>query len=574
MPFRFFSSRKKPKSKGRTLIKEAISSPAVEPAADTSRESLETVSMDIFQPPTRSAPNPPERPSSIPEETRTEALENESLEIHATSTPRIGIIPSPSPPEPREQDLRQEPPFLAVYVGKNTPGSRFITQCCFHIWGFLLRDSKVLSKYLNRCCENKDHVPNIILPDLDPQSFEIYLEWLSKGKITFPRYCGDPRDRWMRRGNRNCSWTEVVPLLNAHILGTTIEDSAFADFIMDNLGKKLLPRRMPSYNTIQHVFTSTDVSEQLKRFVIDRSLEAGLADLRTEQTAIFPPNFLAMAWRKDMEMMFEEDRDSNDGSGCKYHVHGSEAECYRPRYERELKYRMEREAITKNQKKAVEAAERDGVLAEDWAASRFAKVLHMDTNCPDSSAKDAVKGAPVEVIAPFSAQAPMGTNIPTVFNALSSSNAPASSSVPVSSSAPVQCTVPEVPNTLPGGHPPLDSNLVVYPDVPVREDTPVGSNAPGVMSQVNEFRNDVLEGTNDANRVSTTMDSGSVIMDRSLPQSIEEVNANSSGTEQPATLVASAELLSEVERGDVEDVIVEVEREGSMRWPGAFPEDE
>ena len=212
------------------------------------------------------------------------------------------------------------------------------------------------------------------LPDLDPHSFELYQEYKRTGKI---RYCipeSAPDE------NNKYTWQHCWSLINAYIHGTSLGDVDFADRVMDILDSQIVRGVYADYDTIRHVFTAGDIPEQLKRFVVNRCVDAGADNFRREKTRRLPKLYVLMVLETAMgRKSLGAGMHSATPVVCEYHLHGRSRRCYkvkRPNHEQKMRTKEEEGAKAKNLKStAMAESERESaVLVGTAEAVRMVKV--------------------------------------------------------------------------------------------------------------------------------------------------------------------------------------------------------
>ena len=95
------------------------------------------------------------------------------------------------------------------------------------------------------------------LDHLDPDGFEVYVQWLYKDRI--PHYTGDADDR-------------VLRLLKAHVVGETLEDTEFLFNVRKEIVEVALEARDQtriSYAVIDFAYQKTHTPCLLRRFMCD-----------------------------------------------------------------------------------------------------------------------------------------------------------------------------------------------------------------------------------------------------------------------------------------------------------------
>jgi len=146
--------------------------------------------------------------------------------------------------------------YFTFLVGTQDLNSRYKTQHIFQSCPNLIRNSKILSKYHSSVSSPRrsDHDTIYHLPNVDPQAFHLELQCQS----TRPGI-------WLCANlEKKGSWTDCWPIVNAHILATTIEHAKIADFIIDVLAEKQDPKQCADKATIKHIFSVKGASSKLK----------------------------------------------------------------------------------------------------------------------------------------------------------------------------------------------------------------------------------------------------------------------------------------------------------------------
>jgi hypothetical protein len=130
--------------------------------------------------------------------------------------------------------------------------------------------------------------------------------------------------------NEKYVWQYYWPLMNAHILGCTINEPNFADLVIDIIEQAIPEVMYPDADTIIHIF-STDghgISDVLQRFIVDRWFEAvsdgGFTDV---DASGLPRAFVDFALHHAVELRSSDSRENQ--SSCRYHTHKTPDLCYR-----------------------------------------------------------------------------------------------------------------------------------------------------------------------------------------------------------------------------------------------------
>jgi hypothetical protein len=159
---------------------------------------------------------------------------------------------------------------------------------------------------------------------MDPHSIELYQAYKYTGEILYciPDPAFDEDNKY--------TWQHCWSLINAYIHGTDIGDIDFADRIMDILEQQIAPGVCADSNTIRHIFTADGISEQLRRFVVNRSIDADANSFRREQTRRSPKLYVLMILEAVTDRLcFGVRTSSLSSEACEYHLHGDTRRCYR-----------------------------------------------------------------------------------------------------------------------------------------------------------------------------------------------------------------------------------------------------
>ncbi|KAF2786572.1 hypothetical protein K505DRAFT_343693 [Melanomma pulvis-pyrius CBS 109.77] len=307
------------------------------PKAPPQKTTLTDVS--DFLAPTK-APEPPQTPLSA----RDSALRQ--------SLPPPFEVPAPEPPQG---------PYLRLLIGSQDPSSRYKTQQVFQIRPYLVKNSQVLSQIPSHeippgsSSSSSSPPPATPLPNLDPQAFDLYLRYQPLG----------PHSHLRALPELKASWRECWPLINAHILGTAIQDAGFADLMLDVVAEKLHAKRCADHETIRHVFSARGISPELKALLVDRCLEADAEGIAGARFELLPRAFVDMALQTALGRLRGED--AREEGACRYHSHGERGEeCYKVRAAaRRSKQESKREAASNGSGEAVGEPKKNSVHWDD-----------------------------------------------------------------------------------------------------------------------------------------------------------------------------------------------------------------
>ncbi|KAF1844495.1 uncharacterized protein K460DRAFT_282244 [Cucurbitaria berberidis CBS 394.84] len=140
----------------------------------------------------------------------------------------------------------------------------------------------------------------IELRNVDPVGFNLFIEWLSTKRVTYPFRCTSSVSSGLLL--RDC-----IDLLYAHIVGSQLKEVEFQDYIIDEIARRLDSAQTPDGKVLEVIFVDNGASSVLKRFAID------------EMFAVE---------RKMVGMLRGCVEDVTGTDRCEYHVH-EEGKCYR-----------------------------------------------------------------------------------------------------------------------------------------------------------------------------------------------------------------------------------------------------
>ncbi|KAF2845363.1 hypothetical protein T440DRAFT_545032 [Plenodomus tracheiphilus IPT5] len=160
--------------------------------------------------------------------------------------------------------------------------------------------SPQLLAVIERHISNPNTIP---LPSVDPAGFKLFLDYLNSASKTLPLFAF-PTTLY-------CSLRECIDLIYAHIVGGTLKEPEFQDYVIDEMSQILSPKQSLDQKILDVVFVDRKVSDVLKKFVMDKMFAED---------------------RKLVSMLrggYEDVSYATDGtSECEYHVHNKGA-CYR-----------------------------------------------------------------------------------------------------------------------------------------------------------------------------------------------------------------------------------------------------
>ncbi|KAH7117596.1 hypothetical protein B0J11DRAFT_591907 [Dendryphion nanum] len=244
--------------------------------------------------------------SPIPQRQPTRVVNFTTPEIHrATAHREVPAVACDIPP-PQHQALPNRSlsnELISLLIGDPETSSVFLVPELFQVSMEILRNSVRLFNYVKNCKDSSSGKDKCIkIDNVDPRAFRMYLEYLTTGTVYFSPQWGQSHANARKQ---KWGWKACWPLLNAHILATTIGDDDYADFIMDLLRETLLPDLPMCNATISHLFaptsTSSRASTELKRFVTDYALKGGQGNFTNVKSAVCPPLFVQNALRRSVK---------------------------------------------------------------------------------------------------------------------------------------------------------------------------------------------------------------------------------------------------------------------------------
>ncbi|KAK7180400.1 hypothetical protein PSPO01_13557 [Paraphaeosphaeria sporulosa] len=194
----------------------------------------------------------------------------------------------------------------------------------------------------------------------------------------------------------NSTWMHCWGLFNLYTFSTSfMNDTEFADRVMDMLCKNLNPGKAADVDTICLLFTGESISTKLKQLVVDRCIDGELKNFRRSVTRNLPHEFAAVALEAAMERLADSEWRQRLESPCRYHRHKSADDCYlrklaNERHRRILKNRKTRKSRAATQaplelgtmgpeKTAAECTNGEGIAVQDEvipAPSTYRKIVN------------------------------------------------------------------------------------------------------------------------------------------------------------------------------------------------------
>jgi hypothetical protein len=220
-------------------------------------------------------------------------------------------------------------PMLDLLLGSQDPSSRYFTKKYFHAHASAM---SITNEFPTQSPSTSVPITDnglMSVPDLDPYAFELLQIWIHTGIVPsrFHQTC-----RSSQPTNGKYIWQACWPLMNAHMLGCVLKIPPFSDCVIDILQEYIGKTVCPDVDTINHIF-SADQSRPavLKRFVVDRWIEAAAHDVREDfNVEDWPSSFVQLLLHTALRRLCSF-QPSSQVSGCDYHTHQDTETCYRNR---------------------------------------------------------------------------------------------------------------------------------------------------------------------------------------------------------------------------------------------------
>lgn len=242
-------------------------------------------------------------------------------------------------------------PIVKLLVGKQDPKSPYFTPRIFAIRKSALQHTTLLSEY--KPPGETGIIANsrlVQLPELDPAAFELYYEYLRKGKLKLSKRTGLDTTT-----PNNWAWKSCWPLLNAHILSTEIGDLKFGKYILSLL-EHLLAHSQLAGSTVEHLFETPGASHELRNFVTDLIITHSKCNFNRPYVEYFPALFVYTALGRSIRML----RLASSPS-AKYTPHAIDVGSAKSLSENLYKYITTQESLAQRHK-----TEDEGIDCIDW----------------------------------------------------------------------------------------------------------------------------------------------------------------------------------------------------------------
>ncbi|KAL5414911.1 hypothetical protein PMIN04_008784 [Paraphaeosphaeria minitans] len=137
------------------------------------------------------------------------------------------------------------------------------------------------------------------------------------------------------------TWMHCWGLFNLYTFGASfMNDTEFADRVMDMLCKNLKPGKAADVDTICLLFTGDSISSRLKQLVVDRCIDGELKSFNRCVTKYLPHEFAAVALEVAMERLADSEWRQRIESPCRYHRHKRAEDCYLRKFAKERDIRI------------------------------------------------------------------------------------------------------------------------------------------------------------------------------------------------------------------------------------------
>ncbi|KAF2818530.1 hypothetical protein CC86DRAFT_156592 [Ophiobolus disseminans] len=275
----------------------------------------------------------------------------------------------------KDHEPRQE--MVSLLLGVRNPASQYFVQRFVQASATSL---PILANFLSqihfRTSAGEESDKYMSLEDVDPGAFEIYRIWLHTGIISSREQVAHGSSSKLHAIH---TWRMHWPLMNAHTLGYTIGAPAFSDHVLDILLEKVERNVCADVYTIEHLFSASPgkISESLKRFVVDRCIDAGVETASSLNMPELPPAFAHSMLEAALRRLAPETGPSApQEAGCTYHIHDTPAMCYKKHIpaadqRRAKRCGQEREQSLKDSKEVTKHVEVNDIRFVDWEQRRI-----------------------------------------------------------------------------------------------------------------------------------------------------------------------------------------------------------
>lgn len=172
---------------------------------------------------------------------------------------------------------------------------------------------------------------SVSLPDVEADTFRLYLHWLYFKKLPVRREEG-----W------EAASAEYLELAKAYVLGDVLQDFVFNDAVIDAMIDKSRTaeedgaRWVPADSTIVYIYNNTMKSSKVRELLLDFYVYSGHEKWIHHGAT---PEHLPWEFLRDLaiELLKRRTRPSDNTTDnptkmittCKYHHHGSKDQCYK-----------------------------------------------------------------------------------------------------------------------------------------------------------------------------------------------------------------------------------------------------
>ncbi|KAF2443304.1 hypothetical protein P171DRAFT_486048 [Karstenula rhodostoma CBS 690.94] len=142
-------------------------------------------------------------------------------------------------------------------------------------------------------------------------------------------------------GDGNYTWMHCWGLFNLYTFGASfMNDTEFADRVMDMLCGNLKPGKAADVDTICLLFSGENIASRLKQLVVDRCIDGELKNFSRSITKYLPHEFAAVALEAAMERLANSEWRQRLESPCRYHRHKRDEDCYLRKFANERDRRI------------------------------------------------------------------------------------------------------------------------------------------------------------------------------------------------------------------------------------------
>ena len=296
------------------------------------------------------------------------------------------LSPTQEPPKPAHPTasmpeilptVPSEEVHITLLLGYHTPYCRYLLPRAFSIPVKLLRRSRTLCEYADKALEGNLDLDLVRLPDIDPETFEMWYEYVMWHRITLPRCKG-----LAGFSDKGWTWQACWPLINAYIMSTIIEDDVFGQYVWRLLKTNHERGQILDVETVRHIFlSSSEPIEELVDLIINDAIDSGSISFENHLTVRLPTSFIELtldrvedrikwvAERAERAYKLEDKVAKEHGES---HLASDEAIVRKMNSLYKVRYLLKGVKGSRETEYIREGLAEDGIEATDWTESRHA----------------------------------------------------------------------------------------------------------------------------------------------------------------------------------------------------------